>query len=75
MVRGVPGPALRALLRRWGELNGSGWYEIVTDPGLRFAKVRGILMVHEIPTWKVSIHREQKKLKKAQYIVNTHLSF
>ena len=25
--------------------------------------------------WKVSIHREQKKLKKAQYIVNTHLSF
>jgi hypothetical protein len=27
------------------------------------------------PKWKVSIHREQKKLKKAQYIVNTHLSF
>ena len=29
----------------------------------------------DIHNWKVSIHREQKKLKKAQYIVNTHLSF
>ncbi len=23
------------------KLNGSGWYEIVTDPGLRFAQVLG----------------------------------
>ena len=32
MVGGVPGPAPRALLWWRGELNGSGWYEIVTDP-------------------------------------------
>jgi len=31
-VRGVIGPALWGLLRRWGELNGSGWYEIRYGP-------------------------------------------
>jgi uncharacterized protein (AIM24 family) len=31
--------------------------------------------MNHMSSWKVSIHREQKKLKKAQYIVNTHLSF
>jgi len=37
MVGGVIGSALWALLRRRGELNGSGWYEFVNDHALEKA--------------------------------------
>ena len=48
MVGGVIGSALWALLRRW-ELNGSGWYEIVTDSV--FEK-RGIMAWVHAPSYR-----------------------
>jgi len=41
MVGGVPGPALWALLRRRGELNGSRGDEIVTDSAMKFVEHLG----------------------------------
>ena len=39
MVGGVIDSALWALRQRWGELNGSGWYEIVNDTGFRYYQI------------------------------------
>jgi hypothetical protein len=52
MVRGVPGSALWALLRRW-ELNGSGWYEISQRPLLE----KWGIIVYARFSWNLKVAR------------------